>query len=573
MKKFLKYIFLLIATACLSIGCACNNTQEDSTSQGNQVEQTVYFETTEYTLKVGESINLELQGASKNTNIIWSSTNKSVASVENGEVKALLVGTAEIRAITNEGEAVCKVTVIFNESVEDNSNAVYSVRLNQTQLELCPETVAVLEATVYKDCALAMDVVEWGISDSSAVQATSEGNVLTVVGAGIGNTTITAKIGKATAVCQISVNNVTDIVLSETSGVFTIGDEPYQINSNVYLNGQLQAAATLEWHSENESVASVDVNGVVTPISKGETTIKGVFQGKEVSYAVKVMQIVEINSKQAFLNLGKEYTEEETKYLIYELTTDLSFSEADFTPDKNMGVSVPQGAYLVETLNGVFDGKGHTITTSYDKNNAYLIFNETAAFPAIFRTIAENATLKNVKIVAHTITNYEASSVARWNYGIVEDCYIEATHFYQHWLEDMWLELLACYTGEIVYNYGTVRNCVFKVFAGDYTGAVAINSFAVRLNLEGATMSNCTMIGNTTGQFISSQDGGWWSCYVAGAAGNTDQNRTNCYVFANKEALLKGDGGEYRTNGTIKAGTYTDVKNLYTGEYWDAWLK
>ena len=86
-------------------------------------------------------------------------------------------------------------------------------------------------------------------------------------------------------------------------------------------------------------------------------------------------------------------------------------------------------------------------------------------------------------------------------------------------------------------------------------------------------MSNCTMLGNTTGQFMSSQDVGWWSCYVAGAAGNTDQNRTNCYVFASKEDLLSGNGGEYRTNGTIKAGTYTDVKNLYTGEYWDAWLK
>jgi hypothetical protein len=129
-------------------------------------------------------------------------------------------------------------------------------------------------------------------------------------------------------------------------------------------------------------------------------------------------------------------------------------------------------------------------------------------------------------------------------------------------------------TAEIVENYGTVRNCVFKIDVKHMDGTVFTNSYAVRHTYDGGTFENCTVIGDTSKQFISTDyaNFAFFGSEPELTLANKDSIRKNCYVFASVDDLLSGNGGIYNADGTITAGTYAGVKDLYSGTYWTAWF-
>lgn len=86
---------------------ACSNDQKDEV-----VAQNLVFETSELTLKVGEKKAIKvLESPSNGESVVWSSDNKTVATVFYGEVSALASGTATITATMGEYVAECVITV------------------------------------------------------------------------------------------------------------------------------------------------------------------------------------------------------------------------------------------------------------------------------------------------------------------------------------------------------------------------------------------------------------------------------------------------------------------------------
>lgn len=126
--------------------------------------------------------------------VVWSSSDKAVASVENGTVTALADGTAVITAKAGEKSATCSVTVT------KKPVPVESVVLDRTSVELKIGESTTLTATVLP--ADADDkAVSWTSSDASVV--TVADGVLTGVKAGTAVITVTAS-GK-TATCEVKV--------------------------------------------------------------------------------------------------------------------------------------------------------------------------------------------------------------------------------------------------------------------------------------------------------------------------------------------------------------------------------
>jgi hypothetical protein len=521
---------------------------------------------------------LELQGNAKDEKIIWYTSNKSVVSVEDGKLTALSVGTAEIRATISFGEASCIVNAVSNEKQQDNSGVVYSVRLNHNRLEIQLDNEAVLNASVYNNGSLSTETVEWNISDTDVLDKTINGNSIKIVGSRLGNCDVIAKIGKATALCKVNVASKYDFILEGDSAVLTVSGEPYQIVGKAYINGELDDSPAIQWISDDSTVASVDSNGLVTPKRIGKTTIKALYYGKESTFEIKVKQIVPILNKIDFLAIGQS---EFSEFYNYVLTTDLVFSTADFTynlknePDFFGSGDTPKTGYLVRNLDCVFDGQGHTITTDYNKDTDWEDTGVTSGFTVMFREIGKNGVLRNLKVVATTLSGWGASSVTKDNRGRIENCYIKASHTYQYgWTGDDVYKCF-CNTAEIIYNYGTVSNCVFNFektyYSGDNKGdgaTTGLTNYAVRWNGDGGSMENCTVIGNY-GHNISSNDNRW------DMAANADDvnKRKDCYLFASVSDLTdSGNGYKYNTDGTVTPGTYADAKNLYTATCWTAWF-
>ena len=124
--------------------------------------------------------------------ITWSSSNPSVATVEGGVVKALMVGSATITAKAGDKTATCAVTV--------EATPVTSITLDRTTASLKVGQSVTLAATVNPSDATDKTVT-WNSSNPSV--ATVENGIVKAVK--IGSATITAKAGDKTSTCIIHV--------------------------------------------------------------------------------------------------------------------------------------------------------------------------------------------------------------------------------------------------------------------------------------------------------------------------------------------------------------------------------
>lgn len=200
-------------------------------------------------------------------NIIWTSSNDSVASVDNsGNVTAKSIGTAVITATTKDGKsAACTVTVKKKEI------AIEYIYLNVSSLSVQKGGSTRITATIGPDNTTYSKAVKWSSSNDSVATVDSDGNVKAIAA---GNAIITAEtINGKTASCSILVyeNHIISINLSDSKISLKEGGS-YKINASISPSNTTDDK-TLTWTSSNPSIASVDSDGNVTAKKAGTTVI------------------------------------------------------------------------------------------------------------------------------------------------------------------------------------------------------------------------------------------------------------------------------------------------------------
>jgi len=261
-----------------------------------------------------------LPSDASNTNVIWSSTDETVATVdENGLVTAVGKGTAMIIALTEEGykSAMCTVTV---------DNVVTSVTLNNEALTIAKNGTAQLTATCTPADADDLSLT-WASSDETVATVDATGQV-TAIGKGTATITVTAATG-VSAQCVVTVTN------PMTSFRFANATLTLQKGSSQALTLVPTPAdadpVTLVWSSTDETVATVDENGVLTAIDLGTTVI--------VAYSPDINKsatcVVTVTKKNITLADGTPYandTEEECGTITYTRTFNNTNFQALYVP-------------------------------------------------------------------------------------------------------------------------------------------------------------------------------------------------------------------------------------------------
>ncbi len=213
--------------------------------------------------------------------VSWSSSNSSVAIVENGVVAALSEGETTITASAGGKSATCKVTV------QKKVVPVSSVTLNKTTLSLVKGQSEMLTATVKPNDATDKTVT-WSSSDVSVVTVDQNGKVTAIDG---GTATIKAASGEESAECVVKVTvPVESVTLDKTSIELKKGET---INIVATVNPENASDKTVTWSSSDATVARVDQTGKVAAVKGGSVTITAKAGDKTATCAVKVTTPVE----------------------------------------------------------------------------------------------------------------------------------------------------------------------------------------------------------------------------------------------------------------------------------------
>lgn len=205
--------------------------------------------------RVGVDGYIALAPNPKDYPVVWKSSDPGVATVEDGVVNGVTTGT-----------------VTVTETLNDCLTYTYEVTVAQPKL--VPE-----HCTVYPWQEVPVKVlyysrqVEWS-SDSDAVQVNGDGTITSVKP---GKANLTAQIGDETFTCRVQVAQLPEMEEQVTLRT----DETAQLHMK-------NALGEVEYHSEDESVVTVDQWGHLAPVRCGTTTVTARCSGQTCAARVSV---------------------------------------------------------------------------------------------------------------------------------------------------------------------------------------------------------------------------------------------------------------------------------------------
>ena len=225
------------------------------------------FAKKELTMTIDESIKIEIEITPKNAtenDLIWESSNPTIATMKDGLVTAIKDGTTTITVKTKDNiTATCKITV--NKKTVD----VTEISLDKENEELFVNDTVTLKPTINPENATVKNVT-W-TSSNIAVATVKDG---LVTAKNPGTATITAKTNNGkTATCKITVK---EKLIEATSISLNKQDETISIDQTITLkaiiNPENVTNRAITWTSSDETVATVK-DGLVTALKIGTTTI------------------------------------------------------------------------------------------------------------------------------------------------------------------------------------------------------------------------------------------------------------------------------------------------------------
>ncbi|SUB78702.1 Ig-like domain-containing protein [Porphyromonas macacae] len=249
--------------------------------------QSITFNHDELKIIIGGKLNLDytLVPVDATDRPVWSSSDESVATVADGEIKALSVGKTEIKVVSGTKSATCILHVKLGDAKVDE------LTISPKELKMEVGDVKLVEAEVKADRPDDV-VITWTSSDEKTATVLN-GRINAIAP---GTAEIKAVAGEHAAVCKVQVVKkdyaVKQIEIAPAN-LKLIVEQTQVLAANVIPE---DALADLEWKSSNEKVAIVSEFGQLTALSAGKTTITASAGGKTASCEVLVQNKISVEN-------------------------------------------------------------------------------------------------------------------------------------------------------------------------------------------------------------------------------------------------------------------------------------
>ena len=230
-----------------------------------------------------------------NKNITWKSSDESVATVSDGALTIVGLGTTIITVTTEDGEktATCTVTitdVLATNIIIDNALSLTVGETGSIELHILPADAA--QTATWK-------------SDKESVATVDANGVVTAVAAGTANITATTTDGTnlTSDPCVVTVSNikVSTVSLAQESAIVRIGSS---ITLTATVSPDNATNKKVNWSSAKDFATVAD--GVVTGVSAGTTTITAESDEDKYIKATCSVEVVDASALQTEIANGND---------------------------------------------------------------------------------------------------------------------------------------------------------------------------------------------------------------------------------------------------------------------------
>ncbi|MBP3321631.1 MAG: CotH kinase family protein [Clostridia bacterium] len=243
---------------------------EDRPSDEPVTEEKISFLKEKISLKKGSEYTVSASTSPADAALsafTWHTSDSSIATVENGKVKALKTGSVLIAAMSADGESYDYLVI----DVVNNETDVTSLSFESASFSLAVGTQKPLPI-VYEPSSVPLENITFTVADPTILTVNEQG-VITALK--LGSTTVTAtSIGGTSAELTVTVtdivNKVTSIKLEKDAYELEAG-EALTLNATVLPENADNKK--LIYKSEDANIVSVSADGVINAIRTGKTTI------------------------------------------------------------------------------------------------------------------------------------------------------------------------------------------------------------------------------------------------------------------------------------------------------------
>lgn len=284
MKKFLVFFLLLVLTF---VGFACKKEDEKK----DVLPKSIQIKCDETTLEVGDTLSARATitpSDATNKNVVWSTSDSSIATVKSGVISGISAGSVTITASCEADKNIKdSITITVTEGKEPTVKPQPTVKPTEggetiTSIDINFDTdVFVIDNSFVLTAELTMSDptsenydLAWESSDEAiaTIEVESETRVtLNCLAVGTVKITVTDAVSELSCELEITV-----VDHPELTGIKLSNDREVQMPDTCVIAAFPEPAYALfevTWASSDETIATIDANGKVTPLQAGEVTI------------------------------------------------------------------------------------------------------------------------------------------------------------------------------------------------------------------------------------------------------------------------------------------------------------
>lgn len=327
MNKLLKWL-VVGAAVCLSVvccscakGCSCSKKKNnDDSSPSLTSEYTLSLSKNEMSLTVWEQERLFVSYDGTES-VVWSVENPAIATVDEGIITGVSVGTTKIIVTAGEETEECVL------SVTAQSQDLFALEIDDTNVEIYKGDSVRIQATATYDGREISDVEYSYYSYNDSVATVGSNGVVNAEGLGQATIVVTAKAAdlETAHAVNVEVCPLGRIAISqpkvELYAVESVGGSSYQIREQLnvvaYEKDEAVENATIVYDvvDDAQDVFTVNDDGLITAVNAGKSYLSVAYTGSdEVTVESEICVIVHyventIHNEPIFVeNVNESYT-------------------------------------------------------------------------------------------------------------------------------------------------------------------------------------------------------------------------------------------------------------------------